>query len=167
VELSKKLIGQNIKAARSEKGLTQSALAKLADISQTQLSDYENGNKMPGLPTIAKIAAALKKSIDELCYGDASASLITSAQNKGRAAANCIHYLWEQGLIGNIPRSYDVREHCYNDNYEQLLYLSGNFPATNRLLAQLDDFQQHEHTYKNPDLFLDQLLDSAANDFYL
>ena len=61
-------IGENIKRLRSEKGLTQKALADLLGTSQQNLAQYEKDKRKPKFDTIRKLAEALQvdyKDIDE------------------------------------------------------------------------------------------------------
>lgn len=54
-------IGENIRQIRKDKNLTQKELGeKLEGISQQQIGQWENGNKIPKLETIQKIATALE-----------------------------------------------------------------------------------------------------------
>ena len=164
MDIDKTLVGRNIKDARAEKGLTQSALAKKADISQTQLSDYENGNKLPGLTSIAKIAHALDKSIEELCFGDASVSPITTAPDKGRLIVNCIYQLWDNGVIGQHCPTEDERRYSPSNYIHPVADLGHYSWAVAGLLETLDKFEERKHTYRDPDLYLEQVLDSAARE---
>ena len=60
-------IGKNIKRLRSEKGISQDKLSKLADISLNTVVKLElNLSPNPTLETIQKISNALDASIDEL-----------------------------------------------------------------------------------------------------
>ena len=53
-------VGENIRQARTEKGLTQKELgAKLGGISQQQVGQWETGKARPKLETLQKIADAL------------------------------------------------------------------------------------------------------------
>lgn len=52
-------IGQNIKTARNNAGLTQKQLAEKSGIATITLQQYERGVREPKLETIAKIARAL------------------------------------------------------------------------------------------------------------
>jgi len=61
-----KTIGERIKKIREQRSLTQSKLASKADISQSFLSDIENGRKSPTLRTIRLIAKAFDLSIRNL-----------------------------------------------------------------------------------------------------
>jgi len=61
------MLAQNIRKNRLKKGLSQEKLARLADISTVTLVKIESGTaKEPTITTVAKIAAALNVSIDEL-----------------------------------------------------------------------------------------------------
>ncbi|MDO4393735.1 MAG: helix-turn-helix transcriptional regulator [Bacillota bacterium] len=93
------LIGNNIREVRLERGLSQEALANACDFSNTTLSAYENGRKIPSLVTIAKIAKQLNVSIERLYYGDENNAFIISAPDEGRKIVNSIFLLWEQGVI--------------------------------------------------------------------
>ncbi len=60
-------ISTRIKFWRKEKGLTQDALSKLADIPYTTLAKIESDVvKSPSIQTIMKIAKGLGVTIDEL-----------------------------------------------------------------------------------------------------
>lgn len=51
---------------RTQRGLTQKALAKRADLLQTHVSDLELGLKLPNLLTVIRIAVALGCTVAEL-----------------------------------------------------------------------------------------------------
>ena len=158
------IIGLNIRAARNNLGLTQRQLSEITEISQTQLSDYENGNKTPGLFTLAKLSRALGKSMDELFYGDASVSFITSAPDEGRLIANCVYQLWQHDVMSRHYPSEDEGRYGSSFYKKPVADLRSYSSAVERLLVMLDDFQQRKHTYKDPDLYLEQLLDSSARE---
>lgn len=67
------LVGVNVRRRREELRLTQSTLAKKADVNQTYLSDIENGKRSPNLSTVAKIADALDVTPSYLLAGSAVA----------------------------------------------------------------------------------------------
>ncbi len=48
-----------MRAKRKEKKISQEALARLIDVSQVQVSHYENGLRRPSVKTAKKIAAVL------------------------------------------------------------------------------------------------------------
>ena len=62
-------IGQRIRFARAELGLTQVALANMCEIAPTQFSRYESGRSTPRPETIVKIASALNVSPEWLSTG--------------------------------------------------------------------------------------------------
>jgi len=66
LEIDYKAIGARIKAARVSKGITQGAIAKMADLSTPHISNIETGNTKLGLPTIIHLANVLDVSVDEL-----------------------------------------------------------------------------------------------------
>lgn len=74
-------IGTNIKKVRKEKGLTQRKVAENAGISISQLSSYENGKQMPGLPTLANLATALDTSLDQLYFGAPSEAFLNVTED--------------------------------------------------------------------------------------
>lgn len=54
-----RLVGVNVRRRREELRLTQSDVARAADVNQTYLSDIENGKRSPNLSTVARLADAL------------------------------------------------------------------------------------------------------------
>ena len=57
---------ENLKALRLEKKISQQKLAKMVNVSQQCVSEWENGNNQPTLTPLIKLADALDISIDEL-----------------------------------------------------------------------------------------------------
>lgn len=57
-----------IKPYRLEKQLSVGELAELANVSQPLISDIENGNKLPSLPVLCRIAKALDKEASKLIH---------------------------------------------------------------------------------------------------
>lgn len=164
-------IGQNLKNARLNAGMTQRSVAEAAEISQTQLSDYETGNKTPGLHTLAKLSRVLEKSLDELYFGDASVSFITTAADESRALVNCIFRLWEAGVLISPSRAKEVNEclksQTYDYDIEEQGVLLEHKQAIERLLEMLTDFRDRIDTYESPQSYLKQVLDSAAREIAL
>ncbi len=152
-------IGKNIRDARKKINMTQDQLAKESDVKQTQLSSFENGKNTPGLFTLARIAKALNKSIDELFYGDASVSFITSAPDKGSIIANSLVALWEQDCIFT-----EEPENFGNTiEYEEITIKQFADPIC-RLLDALNDLERKKDTYTDPQAFLEMIKKSVAED---
>jgi transcriptional regulator with XRE-family HTH domain len=64
-EISKNL-GKSLELLRRKRGLTQVQLAKLAGLPRSTLTNLESGEGNPSLNNLAKLAAALQVSIEEL-----------------------------------------------------------------------------------------------------
>jgi len=58
-----------LKEGRKNKGLSQQALAKLADVHYTNLGKYERGDAKPSADTLNRIAQVLEVSPDFLMNG--------------------------------------------------------------------------------------------------
>ena len=154
-------IGKNIRDARKGINMTQDQLAKKSNVKQTQLSCFENGKNTPGLFTLAKIAKALNKSIDELFYGDASVSFITTAPDKGAVIANALVALWEQGCIYT-----EEPPNCEDIDYKEITLKRFDEPIY-RLLDALNDLERKKDTYKDPQEFLEIVKQSVAEEIKL
>ena len=161
------IIGQNIKKERLAKGMSQNDLGKKCDIVNTVISAYENKKKQPGLNTIVKIAKALDVSIDKLCYGDESISFINSAPDEGRKIVNCIYTLWELGVINyyeNFLYSGIPTEFGDDEKRGTYLYIIKYDQEIKRLINSLREFSQRKETFPDPDMYLENILSSVANE---
>ncbi len=61
-------IGQRIKTARKELGMTQEELAAKVNMSLPYISNIENANSKVALPTLVNISQVLEKTVDYLLY---------------------------------------------------------------------------------------------------
>ena len=61
-----KRLGANIKRIRTRKNISQGDIARALKVSRGFISTIENGKANPTLSTIAKIAKAIRVSIDTL-----------------------------------------------------------------------------------------------------
>lgn len=68
-------LGLRIKEIRTQRGLTQSALARKISKSVSAVSSYETNMQMPPLDVLLSIAFALNVSLDQLVGFDADASI--------------------------------------------------------------------------------------------
>jgi transcriptional regulator with XRE-family HTH domain len=64
--LPARAFGESVRAARTEEGIAQEALAHLAGIERSHLGKIERGEHMPTLALIFRIARALDRSAGEL-----------------------------------------------------------------------------------------------------
>jgi transcriptional regulator with XRE-family HTH domain len=62
----RRLVGQNVKRVRLEKGLTQEQFSELSGFSQQYLSGLETGQRNPTVVTMYELAQALGVSYLEL-----------------------------------------------------------------------------------------------------
>ncbi len=58
-ELNKEAIGRRIRQLRDSLGLTQTEFARKASLSQAAISQFEEGNRLPSMQAVEKIASAL------------------------------------------------------------------------------------------------------------
>ncbi|MBP3816967.1 MAG: helix-turn-helix transcriptional regulator [Butyrivibrio sp.] len=157
-------IGENIKNVRKDQSLSQQQLADRCGMSNTMISEYERGNKIPNLVTTAKIASALKVSIDRLYYGDENNAFITTVDDDGRKIVNAVYLLWDKGVVWyhenlrySVPPSMD-------DNNGYFLFISQFPEQIKRLIASLNDYKAKKDTFPDPEAYLEMILSSVASD---
>ena len=63
-----KRIGQTIKELRTERGLTETALAKALGISQGAITMYETGNRIPRDEIKIRIAICFERTVESIFY---------------------------------------------------------------------------------------------------
>ncbi len=63
---SAKILGNNIRRIRQERGMTQSDLCRSLEVDRAYMSNIESGKKNPTLSTIERIAKALGVQSSEL-----------------------------------------------------------------------------------------------------
>lgn len=66
MDIDYKAIGKRIRMARIQQDIKQEALAEMADLSASHMSNIETGRTKLSLPTLITIANALNASMDEL-----------------------------------------------------------------------------------------------------
>lgn len=76
---SKIKIGDNIKKARNELGLSQEAVAGILSINRSTYSNYENNIREPNLEMTSKIAKALNTTVSKL-LGDSPVSTVIPSE---------------------------------------------------------------------------------------
>lgn len=59
-------VGEKIKTARTEKGLSQRKMAELLGVSQPAYLEWEHGDSVPNWARMKSIAKVLEISLDEL-----------------------------------------------------------------------------------------------------
>lgn len=63
-------VGEKIKAARENKGLTQRQVAEQIGVAQPVYHDWEHGDGVPSWARMKKIARVLEISLDDLAKED-------------------------------------------------------------------------------------------------
>ena len=79
-------IGSRIKQKRTELGLTQRQVKEKTGISSGNLSEIENGSKLPSSPTLIALSNLLDCSIDWILKGEASTSSSQQFSNESEQA---------------------------------------------------------------------------------
>ena len=59
-------LGKNLKRIRTTKGISQGDIARSLGVNRGFISNIENGKTNPTLATIARLAKAVRVSVDEL-----------------------------------------------------------------------------------------------------
>lgn len=73
VEL-KRVLGENVRRLRKERGLTQDVFAELMDRTSGSISRFENGKQFMGVDLLVQIANFFAVSVDDLIRPEGSAS---------------------------------------------------------------------------------------------
>lgn len=76
--------GTNLKKFRKDRQMSQGALAKLLDVRQTTISNYENDLRFPNAEILNKIATSLNVSLDDLIVKDSKETFETLDYEKIR-----------------------------------------------------------------------------------
>lgn len=74
----KRVLGENIRRLRKEKGLTQEEFAELMDRTSGSISRFENGRQLMGVDLLVQIAAYFSVSVDDLIRPEGAASHLDS-----------------------------------------------------------------------------------------
>lgn len=69
-KLSKKEIGERVRELREERGLTQAELGELLDLTQSNISAIERGDRGVTIHQAVRVARMLRVSVDELLTGN-------------------------------------------------------------------------------------------------
>ncbi|MCQ2087032.1 MAG: helix-turn-helix domain-containing protein [Bacilli bacterium] len=156
------LIGKRIKEAREKAGLTQSRLHEITDISITQISAYENGNRNIGLLSLKKIADATGTTMDELYSGKGEEKPIISTNNEGKLIINCITALFENGVISLLPKQNENDFVPMGLEYYYQIGFCNYVDILDDYVRKLADFERNKENYPNPKDFKLQLSEASA-----
>ncbi len=161
-EQSSQNFGNNIKEQRKLLRKSQSDLAREANISVSQLSEYENNRKVPGTYTLMKIAKALEISVDELCYGPLARRPIKTAKSEAELIVNCVATLAERDIIGEM--SFPCYDHRRESEYFVMLTFCKYEALIKTLCGDIQGFKAKSADYPNPELVKKNILAAASKE---
>ena len=93
-----KLIGNNIKQMRTKSQVSQQSLAKAINISQTHMSNLENGKTGVSLAIAIRIAQHLHCSLDALIFGEDKKTYALEAKPLSAHAVDEFNQLLKRSL---------------------------------------------------------------------
>lgn len=155
-------IGKRIKEAREKAGLTQNRLHQLTNISITQISAYENGNRNIGLFSLKKIADATDTTMDELYSGKGEEKPLLTANNEGKLIINCITALFESGVITSLPKNNPNDFVPMGLEYYYQIGFCDYVEILDDYVRKLTDYEKNKENYPNPKDFKSQLAEASA-----
>lgn len=85
-EEAKHSVATRVYALRTERGLSQEELARLAQTKQPSISDIERADANPTIETLGKLAAALGVNVTDLLDDSADHGQETGAQHRTKSA---------------------------------------------------------------------------------
>jgi|SRR5690625_194042 len=145
-------IGDNIKAIRTERKLTQVKLAKEMGISRSYLSDIENNRKNPSSKTLETLSEKLgvsmfyitsgKKTLKDLSEVEANEQL-SSVSNKMKTTNDSVRLFIEKYLKELLESELGYVETQYLANVLVFLRISdeGELKFLNSLIVQLNKYK--------------------------
>jgi len=120
MEALAKLVGERLRAARQERGLSVGALAEKAEIGKGSLSEVENGMRNPTLSTLYALAGALELPLSSLLAGRPGArvsspgveALLLDVRESGGATVEVYRLvLYARAYHRSVPHGPGVVEH--------------------------------------------------------
>lgn len=151
-------IGKRIQTIRKKTKMTQQELSKRTDISTTVISSYENGKRNIGLQSLAKIAIALKCTMDELFFGSKESRPINSSCNIGELIVNCLYALYENRVVGIITKEYEGGFVPGFSQYIDTIGFVEHQDILKDMIDKLEDFESNKEDYPDPESFKKQIL---------
>jgi transcriptional regulator with XRE-family HTH domain len=115
-----RLVGERLRAARRERGLSVAALADAAHVGKGSLSEIENGTRNPTLGTLYSLAGALGVPLATLLAGQAGARIaapgvearLLDASHDDRQAVEVYRLRLDPGAVHrSVPHGPGVTEH--------------------------------------------------------
>lgn len=96
-------IGEKIKTAREESGMTQAEAAERLLVSRQTISNWENERSLPDILSVMRMSELYRVSLDELLKGDkAMMNKIEKDMKRSRTEKRIIKYAGISILVGLI-----------------------------------------------------------------
>ena len=111
MEINAQIIGLRIKNRRKELHLTQTDIKAAVGISSGNMSEIENGNRLPAAVTLIQLADILKCSIDWILTGAssiASPSISSNEDPRDIELRMKLHKIQKARKVN--PRSYELTD---------------------------------------------------------
>ena len=75
-------VSKNLKKIRTEKKITQDALAEKIHVTRQAISNWENDKTKPDIESLEMLAEVLEVDIEELIYGEKKAVIVSQDKTK-------------------------------------------------------------------------------------
>lgn len=140
------MLGDRIKEARKNKGISQKEFANILDIPVSTLANYENNHREPNIETLEKIAKNLSISTNELITGIYSSLPSGEKLKKWREYYNInIEDLSKKTEIP-IKELILFEENNKKPSIKQIEYLSKAIGVPEQFLLDKNDFSNYMNT---------------------
>lgn len=159
--MQKEILSTNIKTLRQELHMNQNDFSSAIGITQSTLSNYENGSAAPSLEVLAEIATQFHVSMDWLCG-------ITLEKVHIATLEDAADFLYKLSEIKELRFELDINDHLPDDLetednrwYASLIFY-GNSPEhiynadMCRFLAYFEEYREgYESFFTNKEVFDD------------
>jgi len=149
--------GENLKALRKQKGLTQEYVSELLDVSKQSVSRWENNITYPDITFLPTLASFYDVTVDYLLGADyeTNKSVIEDYQNRRQEAHHqgniADAYSLSQKLYASFPNNKLVINYMMVDSYlmgfrnidnQRAYYLELSISVAERFLKMTDDLEE-------------------------
>lgn len=139
-------IGDNIKKARQQAGLTQKELGEKLGITFQSVAQWETGRRTPKPATLKKIAAALGVSWYELISDDPEEQAETIKENMKQVLANLKGEVMVQEPLTENPKALDALASTIEETFSDRNRILMDFDRLNEAGQQKAVERVHELT---------------------
>lgn len=145
--MKKESFGTNLKKFRKDRQMSQGSLAKLLDVRQTTISNYENDLRFPNAEILNKIATSLNVSLDDLIVKDSKETFETLDYEKIRQEfiKKIIDHQEKEAkdMIRDLAKKgYDLLT-LFDEVLKKSLYTVGEMWATGKISIPMEHHISH------------------------